>query len=114
MKSNRLFLIFAAIAVAVKLSLFFFTTTYSPNGKYEEDSMRYMMPALFMAREGVFAQEKTGPKQYVYETFRTPGYPLFLAIFHHKLRIPLNGIIFLQVLLSILTAVLVYRLTPFT
>jgi hypothetical protein len=111
--SNRLFFIFVTLALLLKLFLFFFTTTYSPNGKFEEDSMRYLTPGIFLVQDGVFAQERSGPHTYVYETFRTPGYPLFLGLLHHTLRISLNGIIFIQVLLSILAAFLVYRLAYF-
>ena len=43
-----------------------------------------------------------------YEFFRTPGYPLFLAFFHVVWGIPLNGILFLQIALTMLAAFITY------
>ena len=43
------------------------------------------------------------------QLMRTPGYPVFLAITHNLMKIPLSGVVFLQVLLTILVAWIVYK-----
>jgi len=57
----------------------------------------------------VFATRDEDGGGFKHEVNRTPGYPLFLAIFHNKLNIPLSGIVFLQIVLVVLAAFITYK-----
>ncbi|MCX5679300.1 MAG: glycosyltransferase family 39 protein [Candidatus Omnitrophica bacterium] len=109
MSKNKHYFLYAVIAaVIIKLLLFAFAEFYTPDSKIEIDSPDYLKPAAMMASNGVFAT-KDGSGVLKYEVLRTPGYPLFLAIFHNKMNIPLSGIVFLQIALTILAALIVYK-----
>lgn len=108
LKSKRYFLYAVIAAIIIKLFLFVFAEIRAPDGKIQPDSPDYLETAAMMASNGVFAVkgENGGFK---YEILRTPGYPLFLAIFHNKMGIPLGGIVFLQIILAIIAAWITYR-----
>lgn len=104
-KSNRYFLYAVIIAVIIKLSLFAFAAIHAPQGKMPGDAGEYLKLSDVLASKGVFAtQDGSG-----YEIFRTPGYPVFLAIFHGLMRIPLDGIVFIQIAMTLLAALITYR-----
>ncbi len=44
-----------------------------------------------------------------YEFRRTPGYPLFVGVLNKLMKIPFNGIIFIQVLLTVLVGLITYK-----
>lgn len=97
------------LALVIKFSLFAYTSLVVPEAKIESDSYGYLLVAETLAEHGVFARPLEEGR-FIPETFRTPGYPVFLAFFHHLLRIPLAGIVFLQILLSIAAAYFTYRI----
>ena len=96
------------IAIFIKLFLFVFTVTFYAPGKFQPDSNDYINTGAMIVSQGVFAQEDNGLLRY--ESRRTPGYPLFLGVLGGILKIPLIGIIFLQMLLTIATAFITYKI----
>lgn len=101
-----LYIIIAAILI--KLSLFTFAAIHAPKGKILPDSPRYLELSNMLVSRGVFAlQDVKG--NLAYETFRTPGYPVFLAMFHGLMKIPLDGVILLQIAATFLAAFIVYK-----
>ena len=107
-KGHRLFLILVAIAIVIKLSLFAFAVTHAPQSKFQPDTDSYIKTSQMLASRGAFAvnDERGG---LVYKMFRTPGYPLFLALFNGIMKVPLNGILLIQIAMTLLTAFIVYR-----
>jgi 4-amino-4-deoxy-L-arabinose transferase-like glycosyltransferase len=73
----------------------------------QPDSSGYLMDAKAWMQYFIMPSE--GLRHSLY---RTPGYSLFLAIFHLGLNLPLLGIIFLQIILNILTAIVVLKTFP--
>ena len=108
-KMKRCFWIAAALLVSWRLFLFSFTTVYASGIIVAPDSRRYLdlVPALFS--QGKFALQTSGGV-FQYEVFRTPGYPLFLATLQGAAKFPLEGIVFVQVLLTLLAAWIVYKI----
>ena len=108
MKNHNLFFSIVVIALIIKLSLFAFAAIHAPEGKLLPDSIGYLRLSDTIVSKGVFAaRDEAG--NLTYETFRTPGYPLFLAIFHGFGKIPLDGIVFLQIAMTLLTALITYK-----
>lgn len=107
-QSRRLIYIIVAIALAIKLSLFAFAAIHAPQGKLLPDSNRYIELARTLAAKGAFAsQDENGAL--VYETLRTPGYPVFLAALYGLAKIPLDGIVLLQIVMTLVAAFVVYK-----
>ena len=107
-KRDRFFFSIVILAIIIKLSLFAFTATTAPQGKLLPDSHGYLRLSAMLASKGVFAAQD-GSGNLSYETFRTPGYPLFLAIFHDLMKIPLDGIILIQIAMTLLAAFITYK-----
>jgi len=108
MPENRkpgLFLIIVITALMIKLSLFAFAAVHAPEGKMTPDSYGYLKLSNMLVSKGFFANQDGTD----YEVFRTPGYPLFLAVFHGFLKIPLDGIVLIHIAMSVLAAFVVYR-----
>ncbi|MBF0531616.1 MAG: glycosyltransferase family 39 protein [Candidatus Omnitrophica bacterium] len=101
---KKLFYCLIAAAVLIKLGLWIFTSVYAPQGKFENDSLLYMQSAGMIAQEGVFAIPQDNGKSFRYEQYRTPGYPLFIAVLNGWCRLPYSGVILAQILLSLGTA----------
>lgn len=107
-KKKNIFLYVVIIAAIIKIFLFLFAEINFPASKFEPDSTSYLNPAKILASEGVLAtRDAAGTLQY--EVFRTPGYPVFLAVFHYLVGIPLWGILILQMLLTGLAAFVTYK-----
>lgn len=108
--NNRYCLFFSIviIAITIKLSLFAFAAIHAPDGKLLPDSNDYLKLADTLASKGAFAI-KTGEAGLKYDTWRTPGYPLFLCVFHIFMKIPLDGIILLQMAMTLSAAFIVYK-----
>jgi 4-amino-4-deoxy-L-arabinose transferase-like glycosyltransferase len=105
---NKRFLITLIIALIIKLSLFIYAEIYSPVTKFAFDTTMYDEAARCLIDHGVFARESQ-EGTFSPETFRTPGYPLFLGVLHYLLKIPFSGVIVIQILLTILIAFITYR-----
>ena len=110
-KANRkkLFIVILALAIIFKLSIFIFGAMRVPGSILDSDSESYLATAKTISTHGVFGAEDA-VSRFKYEAFRTPGYPVFLAIFHNAMHISLNGIVFLQLLLTILAGFITYKL----
>ena len=105
---HRLFFSIVLIALMIKLSLFAFAAAHAPQGKLLPDSNDYLSLSTMLASKGVFAiQNENGTLKY--DTWRTPGYPLFLVVFHVLMKIPLDGIILLQIAMTLLAAFITYK-----
>ena len=108
LKRKRYFFALIIAALSIKLGIFAYAAFYAPQLRMENDSPSYLKPAEMLARTGSFiGSGADGVLKY--DTWRTPGYPLFLAVFHYLLKLPLGGIIFLQVFLTVLAALFTYR-----
>ena len=108
MRNKKYFLIIIGIAILIKIFLFLFALMHAPQSKFMPDSFKYLKTAATITSKGVFATtDEKGAL--TYELNRTPGYPFFLAILHGFLGVPLTGVILIQVLLTILTALITYK-----
>ena len=107
MKNKKPSPIVIIIALLIKFSLFTFASIHNPRAKFQYDSYGYLNTGMMLTSHGVFAQDNNGVLKY--ELFRTPGYPLFLGLLHGTLKIPLDGVILVQVLLTILAAFVTYK-----
>jgi len=109
MDRKKSFLTVIIIAVAIKLFLFAFAVIRVPQSKFADvDSTKYWQTAQVLYTRGAFATEGSGGAL-KYETFRTPGYPVFLSFLHYLLKIPFDWVILFQVLLTICAAFITYR-----
>lgn len=106
-KSRKYILAIVIAALSIKLFLFAYMLTFAPDAKFQPDSPDYINTGIMLVSQGVFAQDYNGAL--VYELRRTPGYPLFLGILHGIMKIPLEGVIFLQLLLTMLAAFITYK-----
>jgi hypothetical protein len=109
MSSRNKFLITLIIALAIKIFLFVFAQIYAPQAKYQVDSEIYIQTADNLATHRAFTRVYNEDGSYSGELLRTPGYPLFLALLHGIFKIPFSGVIFIQVLLTILAALITYK-----
>lgn len=105
---NRYFLVIITVAVSIKLVLFVFALANAPGSKIMNDTDMYMKTASALASTGTFGVEQADGT-IKYDTLRTPGYPLFLAVLHYRLGIPLDGIVFLQIILAVAAAFITYK-----
>ncbi|MBF0511169.1 MAG: glycosyltransferase family 39 protein [Candidatus Omnitrophica bacterium] len=102
-KKETSFLWLIALALLIKFALYLHIL-FDPSSIIEIDSHDYLLAA--QAWQHYFQVPAQGLHQGL---LRTCGYPFFLTIFHLSLKLPLMGIIFLQNLLNILTAVFVFK-----
>jgi hypothetical protein len=104
--------IFAAVlaALLIKFSLFALAALGTSESVFraDPDSADYLKTASMLASSGRFA-EYAADGSLRYERCRTPGYPFFLAVLNGCLKIPLTGVIALQVFLTILGALVIYQ-----
>jgi len=105
---RRPILILIALAILLKSSLFLYSISNTPELKISADTHLYLRSGLSLASDGVFGTVN-GDGSRSYEYYRTPGYPLFLGVFHGWLKIPLDGIIYLQIVLTLLSAMVVFK-----
>ncbi len=104
---KRKFIIILILAIGVKLSLFICGTMSVPESRMMPDSASYMEIAKNLAERGQF--ERQGPKSvFAPEILRTPGYPFFLLFFHHCLNIPILGVLFIQLMLTVAVGGITY------
>lgn len=109
MKNKKLLIIILAVAILIKLSLFIFGSIRVPESKFDSDSADYLNTAAMLYSDRAFATRDTGGLL-KYHVLRTPGYPLFIAVVHNLMKVPLSGVVFLQLLLTILVGLIVYKI----
>ncbi len=108
MRNKKYFLIVVGTAIVIKISLFLFASIHTPQSKFLPDSFEYLKTSEMLTSKGAFAvPDVSGSLRY--ELNRAPGYPFFLAILHGFMGISLNGIILIQILLTILAAFVTYK-----
>ncbi|MFA5275466.1 MAG: glycosyltransferase family 39 protein [Candidatus Omnitrophota bacterium] len=110
MKNNKYIITIIAFAILIKFGLFAIGTMRVPDSKFDPDTVDYLNTASTLYSDFSFASKDSNGvlKPHV---LRTPGYPIFLAIVHNLMKVPLSGVIFLQVLLTILAAFILYKTT---
>ncbi|MGA2775497.1 MAG: glycosyltransferase family 39 protein [Candidatus Omnitrophota bacterium] len=108
MKNNKYLIALIAFAILIKFGLFAVGTMRVPDSKFDPDSVDYLNTASMLYSNLTFASQDSNGllKPHV---LRTPGYPVFIAIVHNLMKLPLSGVIFLQVLLTILAAFILYK-----
>lgn len=95
-------------ALCFKLFLFGYAALKVPDAKFSPDTPSYLEPGMMLVTRGAFATEAPdGALRY--ETVRTPGFPLFYGALHGLLRVPLDGVVLIQVLLTVISGIMVYR-----
>ena len=107
MSAKRLFLIITS-AVLIKLFLFAFFVCYVPQGKFLNDTPDYINAAEILSSQGTFAL--AGADGVLnYDLHRAPGYAFFLFILHGCLHLSFDTVIFIQILLTLLAAGIIYK-----
>ena len=101
-----IYLIIAA-SLAFKFGLFGYTLIKAPDSKFMPDTATYIDPGMILIEKGVFATF-SDDGEIIYETNRTPGYPVFIAVLNKVFKIPFNGIIIIQILLITFAGYFVY------
>ena len=108
MKKNGIFLKIIIAAILIKLFLFAFSTLHAPQHRIDPDSTLYLSTAATFSSTGVFATQNSEGVA-TPDVLKPPGYPFFLAVLHEWLRLPLAGVVFIQILLTLLAAWIVYK-----
>ncbi|MCW3072735.1 MAG: hypothetical protein JWO44_2625 [Bacteroidetes bacterium] len=106
-KGNKPLLIILLLAFIIRLTLLITVFVKNPDGIYVYDSYGYWNLGYNMFHEGTFSQSENAPLDPDY--YRTPVYPLFIA-FAEMIGPEGFSIIILQIILSVLTCYIVYRL----
>lgn len=108
MKNRNKYFIIIAFAILIKFFLFAFLVIYAPQNRFLPDSTDYLETAKVLSSRAAFAKiSSDGSLRY--ETLRTPGYPVFLVFLQEAWKLPVNGVIFVQILLTLLTAFITYK-----
>ena len=108
-KHKKLFIIILIAAILFKLSIFVFGVMRVPDSIFDSDSETYLVTAKTISTQGVFGTQDTNG-MLKYEAFRTPGYPIFLAIIHNALKIPFTGVILFQLFLTVIAGLITYKI----
>jgi len=108
MDDKKWLIAFIGIAVLIKIFLFGFAQIHAPQSKFAPDSYLYLNTAKVLVTKGAFAWADTNGALHE-EYRRTPGYPLFLGVLNGLWGIPLSGVVFIQVLLTISAAFFVFK-----
>jgi 4-amino-4-deoxy-L-arabinose transferase-like glycosyltransferase len=96
------------LSLALKAAVFFLVARYNPEGVWEPDSQAYHQLAVNLLNDGVFSRSSAA--SFEPEVFRTPGYPLFLAVIYQFVGIHPLRVIPFQIVLSLATIYLAYRI----
>jgi len=108
-KHKKLFIVILVAAILFKLSIFVFGVMRVPESILDSDSETYLVTAKTIYTQGVFGvQDNSGKISYT--AFKTPGYPVFLAIVYNAMKIPFLGIILLQLFLTVLAGLVTYKI----
>jgi len=107
-KNNKYVIRVVTLAILIKLFLFAFLALHAPENRFQNDSHEYLETSLGLSTRGAFARiGNDGALSYNF--YRTPGYPVFLALLLGMLKLPVNGVILLQITLAILAAWITYK-----
>ncbi len=107
--SSRPFLMVCAVALALRLILFFYNLQYAPIKYYaDSDAYNYENIAVNISSHGTFSNELQPP--FSPDISRTPVYPYFLAIFYRAEGDWQSEAILLQVLIGAMVAGLTFLL----
>ena len=108
-RSQRIVLIaLLVVSAAIKIGMFMTVRQTDPQRIFHTDSGSYVRPALALWHIGRFSRTPEEPKNP--EIVRTPGYPLMMTGVFRLFGENYTAIILLQIALSVMTLVLVYRL----
>jgi 4-amino-4-deoxy-L-arabinose transferase-like glycosyltransferase len=107
MRFEKYVLWLIAAALGIKFVLFLHIAFVDPASIMQNDSYGYLADAKAWMQ--YFSMPSEGLRHSIY---RTPGYSFFLAVFHLGFNLPLLGIIFLQIVFNILTAIVVFKTVP--
>jgi len=105
---RKIVLFFIIFAVFLKISLYAYTLHFAPNAKFKFDTSIYLETTKTLMVHGVFGTVKEDGN-FSYQLYRTPGYPLFIGIFVYLFDFSLNGVIFVQIVLTLFTALITYK-----
>lgn len=103
----KTFLVIVLIALALRATLLV-AVSANPERMYRRDSGKYLQPAVNLLNGFGFSQEPQAP--FTPDTVATPVYPLFIAVLYKLFGESYFAIGLLQVILSAITAGLVYLL----
>jgi 4-amino-4-deoxy-L-arabinose transferase-like glycosyltransferase len=106
--TKRTFIILTVTAIILKALLFSFAALKAPGSKFRNDTRTYLETGRALVSRGVFGKVNEDGT-IAFESYRTPGYPLFLGVTHGTMKIPLSGVILIQVLLTLCAAVIVFK-----
>ena len=107
MREKRILILIAA-AILLKSSLFLVSVSKVPQLKVRPDTHSYLDSGISLVSKGAFGTVNEDGS-HSYQFYRTPGYPLFLGILHGSLKIPLNGVIYLQIVFTLLSAMITFK-----
>jgi len=103
-----LFALVLAFSLLTKLGLALFVWFRNPAAVWHPDSATYHDLALNLLRYGVFSRSSGPP--FVYEVFRTPGYPLLLATVYSPFGVSTLPVALVQAVLATGTVALTWIL----
>ena len=106
--TNRIFFILIGIALVLKIALFSYVAFSARDGIFAPDSQEYVETGITLVTQGKFAKENANGN-FIYQFYRTPGYPLFVGLLKEFLRMPLLGIVFVQIFLTVVAGVFTYK-----
>lgn len=106
--NNKILILIITASLGVKLALLGYGIINNPSFIFMPDTPTYIEPGVNLVEKGVFATfGKYGFTKY--EVRRTPGYPLFLGFLNQTLKIPFNGIIVIQIILTTFAGCVIYK-----
>lgn len=97
------------LSYTAKISIWSITTKLNPSLFYSNDSIGYQNIALAFMQTGKFAVSPEQPD--ILQSFRTPGFPLLIALSYYILGINQSAFILILILLSLLTLCLTYKIS---
>ncbi|MBU4377307.1 MAG: glycosyltransferase family 39 protein [Candidatus Omnitrophica bacterium] len=107
-RDNKILILVITVSLGIKLALLGYGIANVPSFISMPDTPTYLEPGVNLVETGTFATfEKYGWVKY--EVRRTPGYPLFLGFLNQTLKIPFNGIVVVQILLTTFAGYIVYK-----
>jgi len=108
MLSRKAMMMLLLAALVLKGALFIYAEANAPEAKMQLDSAVYLEAGRTLVEQGAFATVDSHGN-ITHEYYRTPGYPLFLGVLNGTLKLPLAGIIVIQILLTLLAAWIIYE-----